>query len=156
MRWLDWDTLYHELTLDEGKRMHAYLDTTGNWTIGVGHLLGKGIVPRMHEVTERECRALYDADILDAVVMARRACPDFEGMQSDEGLVRQRALVNMAFNRGGNMITSTTITPAINNAIASGDWGGITFVIMSSPWAKQVGDRARRLALMLETGQERT
>jgi len=64
---------------------------------------------------------------------------------------RWRALVNMAFNRGqNNMQHSTTITPAIKAALDGGDWSAVTAAIASSPWAKQVGARALRIAYTLE------
>jgi hypothetical protein len=58
----------------------------------------------------------------------------------------------MAFNRGGNMKTSTTITPAINKAIDSGNWQLVSSAISSSEWAKQVGTRADRILSMLLLG----
>lgn len=152
--WPSWQKLRDELIRDEGRRYVAYKDTAGNWTIGVGHLLNSDGEPRMQLITDKECTALLDSDTLDAAALAREACPGCDAMFSPEGQVRYRALINMAFNRGRNMVTSSTITPAVNNAIKSGNWSGISSVILQSPWARQVGQRASRLAFMLETGQE--
>lgn len=138
-----------ELIRDEGLRLEAYLDSLGNWTIGVGHLLGRE--KRMTRITMEESDAFLEVDLRVAESLARSCVPLF--WQLTPG--RQRALVNMAFNRGGHMRDSTTITPAINAAAASGtsaDWSKVRAAIASSPWASQVGARAQRLADLLEAG----
>ena len=148
--------LREELTRDEGCRLAAYKDTAGLWTIGVGHLLGP--LQRMVSITPAESDALLAYDIEQAEKIAIRAVPMFHILHDDRSDgraydVRWRALVNMAFNRGNNMCTSTTITPAINDALQKNDWSGVAAVIAASPWAKQVGARATRLAFMLEHGE---
>lgn len=144
------EMLRKELVRDEGLRLSVYRDTNGFYTIGVGHLLGT--TSRMSLITNIEAMALLDSDIRFATALARECVPSFDQLND----VRQRALVNMAFNRGGYMKSSTTITPAINKAAESNlpaDWSIVSSVIKGSPWAKQVGDRAVRLAQMLETGE---
>ena len=140
--------LKKELERDEGRRLHAYRDSRGLYTIGVGHLVGS--IPRILDVTDAECDALYFFDVRIAEAIARSSVPAFDTLDD----VRQRALVNMAFNRGGHMKESTTITPAINAAAADGDWNQVTLAIAASPWAAEVGDRAERLAQMLAIGAE--
>lgn len=146
--------LYADLARDEGKRLRAYKDSLGYWTIGVGHLLGDQM--RMAEITEEECRILFDLD----VETAESTCHSVFGQVSFVILddVRQRALVNMAFNRGEqHMQESTTITPAIRFALKTmrdDDWRAVSEAIKVSPWAKQIGKRAERLAYMLETGKD--
>jgi lysozyme len=144
--------LEDELTRDEGKRLIAYKDSRGFWTVGVGHLLGS--TPRMSSVTDAECYAMLDADIAEAVAAVRRVFSPSPGWEDAED-VRMRALVNMTFNRGEEgMRSSTTITPAIKAAMAgTGSWTDVATAIAASPWAAQVGARATRLAHMLETGK---
>lgn len=144
-----------ELFRDEGIRLKVYRDTNGFWTIGIGHLLGSQ--PRMTEITKREAYALLAVDIEDAEKLVREVFPsmnfctcNFFDCEADR--TRYRALVNMAFNRGGHMKTSTTITPAIKAALIDNNWRQVAEVIKASPWAQQVGARALRLARMLETG----
>jgi lysozyme len=159
---MDYIKLKAELARDEGRKLTAYKDTNGYWTIGVGHLLGTS--PRMSNITDAECDALLDMDIDVAVAVCRRVFDTGIGMNADMWHilddVRQRALVNMAFNRGeGRMQTSTTITPAIRTALVEtydpvGRWKAVSNAIIASPWASQIGARATRLAKMLETGQE--
>jgi GH24 family phage-related lysozyme (muramidase) len=152
-----------ELERDEGGRQYrggdgfwrAYTDSRGYFTIGVGHLLGDS--PRMTRISDREVEALLEADVQDAVVLARSCIPLFDQLD----WVRRRALINMAFNRGEHMRDSTTITPAINWAARTGVWGEVGVAILGDPiqkrspsqWATQVKDRASRLAFMLVNGR---
>jgi lysozyme len=151
--------LRDELVRDEGCRLAAYLDTTGNWTIGVGHLLGKGTQPRVSSITLDEAMAWLDMDSAVAEAAVKRIFPDWYPCQCGHVIceadrVRNRALINMTFNRGEqHMMDSTTITPAIRQAIAVGNWNSVAAAIGASPWAKQIGTRATRLAYMLENGE---
>jgi lysozyme len=148
---MDLALMRKELIADEGLKLTSYQDTRGFWTIGVGHLLGKE--RRMLTITLDEAMALLDWDIDLAFKIVVKAVPMINmGSYSREYEVRLRALVNMAFNRGNNMITSTTITPAIVKAEDLNDWTHVREVIMASPWAAQLPFRAARLAAMLETG----
>jgi GH24 family phage-related lysozyme (muramidase) len=145
---VDLAKLKTELERDEGRKLAAYKDnaTPPNWTIGIGHLLGSS--PRMSNITDDECDALYAFDARHAESIARSCVSAFDSL----GDVRQRALVNMAFNRGNHMKESKTITPAINAAAADGDWEPVELAIAASPWAAQIGDRATRISMMLVQG----
>lgn len=152
--------LRDELIRDEGIRLEAYQDTNGFWTIGVGHLLGTE--KRMSRITAREADALLATDVEDAEKLVRevfgkdvvdRLWCGCQHRMCDVERARYRALVNMAFNRGGHMKTSTTITPAIKQALIDGNWAPVTAAIKASPWAKQIGRRADRIAQMLEKGE---
>lgn len=149
--------LYLDLVRDEGKKLVSYQDTKGFWTIGVGHLLGK--TRRMTEITEEECQALFAADAAEAELVARRVLDSSDTWHLLDW-VRERALINIAFNRGEtNMRNSTTITPAIRTAMASTfnqdeAWKAVAQAIVASPWADVIGARAGRLAYMLETGKD--
>ncbi len=146
---MDLARLRTDLYRDEGKKLDAYRDTRGFWTIGCGHLLGGS--PRMSSITGRECDALLNIDIEDALAATIRVFP-FAEMLDD---VRLRAIVNMTFNRGEErMRRSETIGPAIRTARMTGDWVPVDSAIMASPWAAEVGDRAVRLAHMLVTGTD--
>jgi Phage-related lysozyme (muraminidase) len=144
---VDREQLYKELIRDEGFKLDSYLDSKSLWTIGVGHLLGT--TKRMFSITYGEAIALLDYDIDISITLARSCIPKFDTL--DE--VRQRALINMAFNRGNHMKTSTSITPAINLAIESGNWKSVSTIIGFSEWYSQVGIRAGRIAYMLEKGR---
>lgn len=150
---MDLDRLKEDLVRDEGKRLVAYRDSNGFYTIGVGHLLGPEA--RMTTITEAECDALLTADIQNA----ERAVSVVFGVLSTDPWpdARMRALVNMAFNRGeAHMRNSTTITPAIMLAMKDGNWSPVYDAIMASPWAAQIGARAARIAYMLRFGKDPT
>lgn len=143
--------LKKELIQDEGYRLHAYRDSRNFYTIGIGHLLGE--TPRMLDITDDECDALYEWDVKLAESIARSCLEQFDGIAD----ARQRALVNMAFNRGYRLKTSEKILPAIQKAALSGDeahWQDVPKAMAGSTWAKQVGDRAIKLGKMFATGLE--
>lgn len=156
--------LRSELVRDEGHRLVAYPDSNGFWTIGIGHLIGPvvkgddGLVdpPRIREITDAECDALFEADVAVAVEALYRVFGHDLVFSPDLSHNRWRALVNMAFNRGEkHMRESTNITPAIKCALQTrmgSNWDLVSIAIKASPWAKQIGARADRIADALEKG----
>jgi len=139
-----------QLERDEGRRLLAYRDTNGFWTIGVGHLLGSS--PRMSSITDAECDALLAADIEVATTAVGHV---FGFAIARIEAARLRALVNMMFNRGEERVrVSTTITPAIKQALDDGNWKPVGVAILASPWGSQIKDRAKRLAQQFETGRD--
>ena len=160
---MDQRKLREELERDEGRLLRAYKDSAvpPNWTIGIGHLLGS--TPRMSDITDAECNALYEADWKVAQAAMFRLFPETEYWQYGDAIqpewdVRARAIINMIFNRGEQrMRESTQITPALRGRIEAGskaDWSGIADIISNTPWATQVGKRATRIGYMLEFGKE--
>ncbi len=145
---MDLSRLHSDLIRDEKLVLKAYQDTLGKWTIGVGHLLGSW--KRVDTITYPEAMAWLDIDIAAAEKLARSLVPGFDGLTD----ARQRALVNMAFNRGQHMATSTRILPAIIATVQSGDWSKVRTAIEGSEWATQVKTRAIRIADMLVTGED--
>jgi GH24 family phage-related lysozyme (muramidase) len=155
-----------QLSRDEGRKLYAYRDLNGHWTIGVGHLVEldpfrKIAVPRITLITEAECDALLVADVEIAALRLGRVFGD--ALLTGLNAPRYRALVNMMFNRGeAHVKESTTITPAIKTALAddrliheinwSSQWPAVATAILESPWGKQIGDRGRRLAKQFELG----
>jgi lysozyme len=136
--------LKDELVRDEGLRLVSYRDSVGLWTIGVGHLLGEK--QRMTEITKDEAMALLniDMDLAELRVVKLLGFVGFGLL----GEVRQRALVNMAFNLGGRLAGFKKFIAAVNTR----DWATAGREMADSQWAKQVGDRAVRLRQMIETG----
>jgi len=136
------DKLKEELIRDEGLRMSAYKDSVGLWTIGVGHLLGT--TARMTTITLTEAMALLEADIKSATDMARKYIPHLDHLDD----VRQRVLVNMAFNLGDRLGQFRRFL----TAVLVSDWPSAAVHMMDSKWARQVGQRAVRLRNMILTG----
>ena len=77
--------------------------------------------------------------------MISSALPWAQGL--DE--VRHAALVNMTFNLGIGRLCGFTKFIA---ALRASDWKTARNEMLDSQWAKQVGARAQRLAIQIETG----
>jgi lysozyme len=145
--------LEQDLIRDEGYRYDAYRDTEGNWTIGVGHLVGGGSEPRIRSLTDDEIVAFLKYDIALAEARCRSYFPVWTLMDS----VRQDALINMAFNLGGRLGAFRKMIEAVNramNTLANEQyWLDAGREMMDSVWSKQVGQRAIRLRHMVELGE---
>ena len=140
---MDKKQLTKELRRDEGVVPFAYQDHLGYWTIGVGRLIDK---KKGGGLTDAEIDFLlsndidrFEKQIIDALSWYSRL---------DD--VRQRVLVNMAFNLGIGGLLGFKNTLAM---IERGDYAGAAKGMLNSKWAMQVGERAKRLATMMETGK---
>ena len=133
----------------------AYLDSEGFWTIGIGHLLHnvKITEPRVRRITMAEALAWFWMDVEIAEGALDRVLPGWSNLSN----TRQRALVNMAFNRGeGRLAKSTSIVPAIKAAMlassAPAAWEPVRTAIKNSEWGQQLKNRSGRIADALVTG----
>ena len=136
------EKLRAQLIRDEGKVAHAYQDSLGYWTIGVGHLIDKakgGALPDFIIDT------LLEHDIEKHKRELIAALPWFTDLDPP----RQAVLVNMAFNLGTAGLLKFTNTL---RAIRSGSYSEAAMHMLESKWATQVGVRAQRLAAQMETG----
>lgn len=131
-----------EIELDEGRRKKAYKDSLGYWTIGVGHRI-EGPEP---DWTDEKIDEVFEEDFQKAITQAKEAVPFFDALEGP----RKGVLVNMAFNMGGQTLASFHGTLA---ALDSGDWTAAALHIMNSKYARQVGNRAKRLAYRIRTGE---
>lgn len=123
------------LVRHEGVKTKPYLDTVGVLTIGVGrNLVNNGI-------SLAEAMVMLDNDI--TVVSARLSAiiPTFSALSE----IRQAVLIDMAF-MGPEKIKEFTGMLA---ALAIGDFKKAADEMLDSQWAKQVGARARELAVIL-------
>jgi len=136
--------LLDQIKEHEGFVSHAYQDSLGFWTIGIGRLVDKR---RGGGITEFEARTLLLHDLnrvmqeLDSEVPWWRALGD----------ARQRVLVDMCFQLGiGGLLRFT----ATLRAMKAGDYGRAADQMLKSLWARrQTPNRARRLALMMREGR---
>jgi lysozyme len=130
--------LQEQLRRDEGLRLKAYTDSTGHLTIGYGHNLENGI-------PEVVADALLAFDITQASADVFAHLP--WSMQLDEA--RRGVLCNMAFNLGiGGLLKFVKM---LKHAEAH-NWSAAAKEMRDSKWATQVGPRAERLAIQMETG----
>lgn len=138
---VDRTAMTRQLRLHEGERLKPYRCTAGKLTIGVGrNLEDRGI-------TAQESAMLLANDI------AREERALFEALPWVSGLdeVRQRVLLDMAFNMGMGSLLQFKLTLG---AIQSGQYERASKMMLDSRWAKQVGTRAERLSRMMATGKD--
>lgn len=131
------------LSLHEGRIPHAYQDSLGYWTIGVGHLIDKR---KGGKLPEPIIDALLDFDIHEHSQELFKRIP--WALSLDE--VRRAVLTDMAFNLGvaGLMGFKNTLA-----AVKDKRWDDAAKEMLNSKWASQVGPRALRLAEMMRTGR---
>lgn len=143
-----------ELRRDEGERRRAYKDTVGKWTIGVGRNLDDvGTEPLGRTVADVKANGITEAE--SALMLAHdlnRVDADLDRKLSwwrNLDPVRQRIMVNMCFNLGiGGLL-------GFHNTLAMIEGHRYTEAaqnMLASKWARQVGDRAKRLSAMMRTG----
>lgn len=133
--------LQKQLVLHEGCRLKPYRCTGGKLTIGIGRNLDDAGISR------DEAMLLLRNDMARAIGAVRTELPWVDKLDD----VRQRVLVDMAFNLGidGLLAFKNTLV-----AVASGDYDRAATEMLNSRWAGQVGERARRLARMMRTGKD--
>lgn len=131
--------LLDALSLDEGRRARIYTDTVGKVSGGVGrNLTDKGF-------RQDEIDLMLRNDIAESVAELDRVAPWWRGLND----ARQNALVNMMFNLGATRLMGFKKFLA---ALQVGDWKTAEREMLDSKWAKQVGSRSNRLALLIRTG----
>ncbi|SMG00321.1 glycoside hydrolase family protein [Burkholderia singularis] len=127
-----------ELTRDEDRRNRIYVDTVGKVSGGIGrNLSDKGF-------RDNEIDLMYENDRADTEAWLDRNLPWWRLLDP----VRQRVLMNMAFNMGGKLLTFVNTLAAVKR----GDYGAAADGMLASKWAGQVGARAQRLAAMMRSG----
>lgn len=139
-----------DLERDEGFVSYAYLDSEGYWTIGIGTLIdrrkGGGITHDEAVYLLRNRVAKFEKELDSALPWWRTLDP-----------VRQRVIVNMAYNLGvgSNTPPRTGLLAFVNTlaAVREGRWEDASRGMLSSRWASQVGARANRLAEAMKTGK---
>ena len=130
------DVMRAELIRDEGLRLRLYKDTVGKITIGIGRNLDDV------GISKDEAYLMLDNDIQRTSDSLDKNLPWWKTL--DE--VRQRVILNMAYNLGINSLLGFKNTLA---AIQAGRYNDAADGMLASKWATQVGARATRLADMM-------
>lgn len=141
---IDIDLLVAQLTRSEGVRLRLYVDTEGKQTIGIGrNLTDVGI-------SRSEADFMLRNDIARAIRDLDRELPWWRKLSEP----RQRVLADMCFNMGIGEYGKTGLLSFTNTlrAIEHGDYLAAAMGLLKSKWAEQVGDRATRLAKIMESG----
>lgn len=131
------------IAYDEGEVDHAYKDSLGYLTIGVGHLIDAakgGSLPK--EIVD----ALFEWDRTHKEAELTAAL--YYYVHLDE--VRKAVLLDMAFNLGTAGLLAFKQTLA---SIQAGNYVAASVSMLQSRWATQLPVRANRLSQMMATGQ---
>jgi lysozyme len=122
-----------ELRRDEGIKEKLYKCTAGKISIGIGrNLEDRGI-------TRDEAEYLLKNDMAETFADLDRACPWWKRLTPPQ----QRGLANMCFNLGlGRLLGFRQMLAALER----GDGRAAADHALASLWARQVGERAQRIA----------
>jgi len=122
-----------ELRRDEAVKLKLYKCSAGKWSIGVGrNLEDRG-------VSREEAEYLLSNDLNDTFHDLDRALPWWRKLPANQ----QRGLANMCFNLGLGKLLGFRMMLA---ALERGDGRTAADHALASLWAKQVGERAQRIA----------
>lgn len=133
-------SIEEQLILHEGMKLKPYRCPAGKLTIGVGrNLEDKGL-------SKQEALFLLRRDIAE-ITNELRKYPWFETLD----MVRQKVLIDMAFNLGINGLFSFK---KMLSYLKAGDYEKAADEMVNSRWYGQVGDRSKRLVKMMRTGED--
>jgi len=130
------------IEMHEGRVAHAYEDSLGLLTIGVGHLIDER---RGGKLPDAIIDALLDLDIQEHAAELFASLP----WARDLDPVRQAVLVDMHFNLGRGLLGFKETL----RHFQAHEWEAAAEAMMESTWAKQVGARATQLRDMVRTGE---
>ena len=125
------------LRRDEGWALRPYTDTRGHLTIGCGHNLD---VPITNAAVLQILR--------DDVAAVREQLERYRWFLNLD-TVRQGALINAGFMGVAKLLGFRRMIDALDR----GDWQAASVELLDSDYARQVGQRAHRLAAQLATGE---
>lgn len=136
---MDKKALLRQLMDDEGVRLKPYRDTVGKLTIGIGRNLDD------RGITMAEAVAMCENDIDAVCNELDREFPWWKQMSD----ARQVVFANMMFNLG---LARFKGFKGMLARAKEGRYNEAADEMLDSKWAKQVGMRAARLALMMRRG----
>ena len=128
-----------QLTVDEGRKKRMYLDTVGKWTVGVGRNISD------RDFSDDEIDLMLGNDINLIAGQLDRHLPWWRQMND----ARQNVLANMCFMGIGKLLGFKNTLAAMQ----AGRYDAAAKGMLDSLWARQVGDRAVRLAKVMRTGE---
>ncbi len=147
------ERLKKQLIEDEGIKMQIYLDSLGNPTFGIGHLLTRNDVeysaykrlPKGGKLTIQRERVdeVFEKDLANACNNCGKIFPNFSKLDDEV----QEIIANMMFNLGLAGLKSLI---SFVDAINSGNYKLAAQRMRGFLWYKQVGKRAERLAARME------
>ena len=120
----------------EGRKLKAYKDSVGVWTIGIGHTSAAGapLVTSGLTITSAQCDAIFERDVQTYVAAVRK------GLKVAVSQNAFDALVSICYNIGPGAFASSTFLKRIN----AGDLAGAYDAILM--WKKPAAIITRRQA----------
>lgn len=137
---MDHIKLAAQLEIDEDRRTKPYKCTSGKLTIGVGRNLDD------RGLSDDEIDYILQNDITIVEQELDAQLPWWREMND----VRQNVLANMCFNLGIKRLKGFVNTLEM---MKNKRYDAAALGMMNSLWARQVGDRAKRLSTMMRTGE---
>tara|TARA_R100000306_G_scaffold62324_1_gene68612 strand:+ start:780 stop:1277 length:498 start_codon:yes stop_codon:yes gene_type:complete len=131
-----------QLRRDEGEKLHAYQDSLGYWTIGIGRLIDKR---KGGGISQEESDYLFQNDYRKKLEEVRRRIPWFDSLDT----ARRGVLLNMAFQMGVDGLLGFKNTLAM---VERGEYEQAAEGMLHSLWATQTPNRAKRLSQQMKTG----
>ena len=123
---------------EEGLKLHKYIDTTGNETIGRGHLLSNGI-------SINAANFIYNEDVENALNECKNKIDFFDKLD----IPRAYVLVNLCFNMGiGGLLGFERML----GAMKENNFNEAAAQLSNSLENKEVPNRIFPLIKILETG----
>lgn len=133
---------YSQLRRDEDEILHAYSDSLGFLTIGVGILIDKrkggGLLPEESEFIFNNRLRILNEQLDKRIPWIKKLDP-----------ARRGVLVNMAFQMGIDGLLGFKNTLA---TIEAGNYQKAAAEMLGSKWAQQTPARANRLSVQMRTG----
>ena len=148
------ELLKKQLILHEGLKLNAYKCPTDKWTIGVGRNFEANPLSQ-----EEMLEVLKEVGITEEIAMrwlekeirqVKRQLANYEWYTS-QSEIRRRVIIDMAFNLG---ISGLLSFQNMIGALEVGNYEVAAEEMLDSKWAEQVGKRAERLSLMMETNED--
>ena len=126
------------LARDEGYKLNLYRCPAGKLTVGIGHNIeDRGLTSTVIDL-------IFEEDLADAVKSASHI---FGEVFDSFSTIRKLAIVNLIFNLGETKFREFEKTIAF---IRAGRWKEASIELLDSRYARQVGIRANRIAIMLD------
>ena len=143
--------VYQEISLDEGKVLHAYLCSESHKTVGIGHKVLEtdaeaalpihgthDDVPDEECISEARCYELFQEDVQIAINGCEQIYDNWEELPQE----MQHVLTNMCFQLGqGGLSKFKNLKVAIEDY----QWQRASKEMLLSRWARQTPERAERL-----------
>lgn len=137
-----YEDYYDYLRYEEGLEWNVYIDSTGNYSIGIGHKILPDENYDGYTLDKSEIHALFKKDLEIAIDGTKRLIRNFDKQSADVKI----ALVSMCYNLGE---TGFSKFIKFRKAIELFQYDEAIRQITNSKWARQVPNRAKRVIKIL-------